>query len=266
MLLEKEHRLEDILAQYKRVALAFSGGADSSLLLHKALQALGPENVLVLTARSCLLTASEVEKAVSWPHRHGYEDGQIQHHVIELDPLAWDEFVQNPQDRCYLCKSKVYTAFRDICLEHGIEHLIDGTNFDDLHSDRPGLRALKELSIDTPLANAELTKKEVRILSRELALDTWDHPSASCLATRIPTGLSITVERMGRIEKMEAGLTSLGFNGCRVRLDSLNDQKVYIQVQRQDVAGAAREMNRDSISNLFNDFGVKKIFLDLDGR
>jgi len=165
-----------------------------------------------------------------------------------------------------LCKTKVYLRFKDLSVSAGFAHLIDGTNYDDQHSDRPGLRALQELAIGTPLAEAEFTKGEVRVLSRDLGLDTWDHPSASCLATRIPTGLAITEERMERIDKMETCLESLGFSGCRVRLDPAGAEKVFIQVMEKDIEALTAGEIRDRLAYLLNDFGVKKIFLDLAGR
>lgn len=265
LLQEKEHRLESLLASYDRVAIAFSGGADSSLLLHKALEVLGKENVLVLTAQSCLLKEFERQKAATWLSRHGYGDS-VRQIFVELQPLSWDEFVQNPSDRCYLCKTKVYTLFLEHCVQDGIEHLIDGTNYDDLHGDRPGLRALQELHIGIPLADAELRKDEVRLLSRDLELDTWDQPSASCLATRIPAGLVITEKRMARIERMESCLESLGFSGCRVRLDLAHEDKVFVQVLEKDIAALATRENRSTLAHLLNDFGVKKMYLDLVGR
>lgn len=265
LLQEKEHRLESILAKYGKVAIAFSGGADSSLLLSKALEVLGTDNVLVLTARSCLLKPSETEKASTWLSRHGF-DNQVHHEFVELQPLSWGEFTRNPVDRCYLCKSRVYNLFFDVCSQHKINKLIDGTNYDDLHSDRPGLRALKELDIGTPLADAEITKKEVRNLSREIGLDTWDHPSASCLATRLPNGLEVTQSRIDLVDKLESHLESLGFYGCRVRLDRNSSQKIFIQVQERDVERLVSVSIRNAVNLFFNDSGVKKIFLDLNGR
>jgi len=265
LLREKEQKLEQILGQYGRVALAFSGGADSSLLLHKALAVLGAENVLVLTARSCLLKQSEVDHASTWFSRHGHKE-QVRHEFIELQPLSWEEFVRNPADRCYVCKLRVYRLFLEAGAKLGITALIDGTNYDDLHSSRPGLRALRELGIGTPLAAAGLTKDEVRSLSRDIGLDTWDYPSASCLATRIPEGLAITAERIFLIEKLESYLESLGFFGCRVRLDRGYCEKIFIQVQEKDIGEFASPAVRSSLLDFFNDSGVKKIYLDLDGR
>ena len=265
LLQEKEHKLECLLARYKRVAVAFSGGADSSLLAKKALEVLGIENVLLLTAKSSLLKQSEIDSASSWLFRHGYEE-QVGHEFIDLQPLSWDEFVRNPSDRCYLCKLRVYKLFAKVSDLHGIAQLIDGTNDDDMHSTRPGLRALRELSIGTPLADAGLTKDEVRRLSRELQLDTWNRPSASCLATRVPDGLEITEERVALIEKLELYLESMGFKGCRVRLDPHKSDTVYIFVLEKDIAGLAMVASRRDLIHFFNDSGVKWILMDLTGR
>lgn len=265
LLHEKEHRLEQILAQYGRVAIAFSGGADSSLLAKKAIEVLGTENVLLLTAGSCLLKQREIDHAAGWLSRHGYGE-QVRHRFVELQPLFWDEFVRNPPDRCYLCKLRVYRCFVEFSTQEGITALVDGTNDDDKHTARPGLRALLELGIGTPLAEAELSKEEVRSLSRDIGLDTWDRPSASCLATRVPDGLQITPERIALIDKLELQLESMGFQGCRIRLDRQSSDKIYIQVREKDVVAVASAANRSALVHFFNDSGVKKIFVDLHGR
>ena len=185
---------------------------------------------------------------------------------MDVQPLFWEEFVRNPLDRCYLCKLRVYQSFARVSTQHGITTLVDGTNDDDLHSTRPGLRALRELGIGMPLGDAGLTKEEVRSLSRQIDLDTWDRPSASCLATRIPDGLQITRERIALIEKLELYLESVGFKGCRVQLDLLHSDKVSIQVRDNDVATLASAASRSELVHFFNDSGAKKIFMDLNGR
>jgi uncharacterized protein len=261
----KGQEVRRILAKYGRVAVAFSGGVDSSLLLWLALDTLGPANVLALTARSRLLPPRDLERAAGWPARHGLADTII-HVFVDIRPLSWDEFTSNPADRCYLCKSRVYRIFLEHAKRQGVTMLLDGTNADDLHSERPGLRALHELAIVTPLAAAGLHKLEVRALSRELGLDTWDAPSASCLATRIPEGLVITAERLARIDILEAHLERHGYAGCRVRLDLRHKDTVYVQVQEKDLPRLAAEQERTALFDFFNDSGVKKVFLDLRGR
>lgn len=265
LLHEKKETVRGILAQYERFAIAFSGGADSSLLLRLALDTVGPENLLVLTARSSLLKPAELEGAATWFERHAIQD-PADHAFVEVEPLAWDEFVRNPSDRCYLCKSKVYGIFLDICRRRGFVRLVDGTNADDMNSSRPGLRALRELGIGTPLAAGGMSKEEVRSLSREMNLDTWDHPSASCLATRIPVGLEVTAERLDLIAALEAYLENQGFSGCRVRLDRTDGTTVYIQVRHKDLSAITATSQYMYLSEYFSDFGIEQIYLDLKGR
>lgn len=261
----KEQAVGRILAQFGSAAIAFSGGADSSLLLALALDTLGADKVLVLTARSCLLPARDLERAAGWPGRHGRAAG-VSHVFIDIQPLAWGEFTRNPADRCYLCKSRVYRLFLDYARRQGVTVLLDGTNADDLHSERPGLKALHELGIVTPLAAAGLSKQEVRALSRELGLDTWDAPSASCLATRIPEGLAITPERLARIDHLEAYLAEIGCAGSRVRLDRRREDIAYVQVQEKDLPRLMAGGTRKVLLDFFNDSGMKNVFLDLRGR
>lgn len=262
---EKEQAVRRILVQAGRVAIAFSGGADSSLLLWLALDTLGPANVLVLTARSSLLPPRHLEWATSWPARQGLA-GRVSHLLVDIQPLAWTEFASNPADRCYLCKSRVYRLFLDHARRQGMAELLDGTNADDLQSERPGLKALQELGIVTPLAAAGLSKAEVRALSRQIGLDTWDVPSASCLATRIPEGLAITPARLARIDILETYLEGIGCEGCRVRLDRRDEDTVYVQVQEKDLPRLVAGWERGDLLDFFNDFGTKKVFLDLRGR
>jgi uncharacterized protein len=260
----KEQSVRQALARSGPVAIAFSGGADSSLLLWLALDTLGPDQVLVLTARSCLLPPRDLERAAGWPARHGLAG--VRYVFVDIEPLAWDEFTRNPADRCYLCKTRVYRLFLEQARRQGVTLLIDGTNGDDLRSDRPGLRAIGELGIGTPLAAAGLSKPEIRALSRELGLDTWDAPSASCLATRIPEGLAITPERLARIDILESHLQRIGFAGCRVRLDRWYEDRVYVQVQEKNLPRLAGGQERTALLDFFNDSGITKVFLDLQGR
>lgn len=262
---EKEQRLEHILRQYGKVAIAFSGGADSSLLAAKAMNVLGAENVLLLTATSCLLKQADLANAADWLDRQGYgEKGQ--HQFIELHPLSWPEFVRNPPDRCYVCKLRVYRAFLEHMAITNFGQLIDGTNLDDMHSDRPGLRALRELQIGSPLAEAGLHKEEVRSLSKTIGIDTWDRLSASCLATRIPAGLPVAEESLVLIEQIEAFLESSGFTGCRARLDPAGKKKISLQVRECDLARITEPPIRSAFLEFLSDFGIKEVVLDLHGR
>lgn len=202
---------------------------------------------------------------MTWFIRHD-RVGSVVHEFVDLDPLAWSDFVNNPADRCYLCKVEVYKCFLAVAAEKGVHALADGTNCDDMNSARPGLRAIRELGVITPLAAAGMTKEEVRLLSRKMGLDTWDQPSASCLATRIPTGLPVTRERMSLIARLEAGLVDRGFVGCRVRLDKNDPAMVTIQVRRKDLTRITAGDEPEELLVFFSENGMKKVFIDLQGR
>ncbi|MDU9048196.1 MAG: ATP-dependent sacrificial sulfur transferase LarE [Candidatus Electrothrix sp. Rat3] len=271
----KAKQLRHLLSGFDRVGIAFSGGVDSSFLLRSALDVLGPDRVLVLHARSCLQKKQERERVDTWAERHGYPAATIQQRIIEINPLAWHNFVANPENRCYLCKKHLYSLFLahlDHLHQEGIPSittLLDGTNADDLRqgeAGRPGLRALAELGICTPLAACDLSKKEIRILSRNLGLDTADHPSSSCLATRIPHGVLITSECLHKIAGLEQVLEENGFTGCRVRLDTNAEQTVFVQLQKRHLEQLCSGSTRKHIVNQLKKKGVHKIFLDVEGR
>lgn len=261
----KEEAVRRILAQFGRVAVAFSGGADSSLLLRLAADVVGPGRVLALTARSCLLPDRDLDNAATWAARHGLAE-TISHQFVDIQPLVWQEFAANPPDRCYRCKSRVYSVLREEARRQGIAILLDGTNADDLVSDRPGLRALREMGIVSPLAAAGLCKDEVRRLGRELGLDNWDMLSASCLATRIPTGLVVTAARLALVGLLEDFLLQHGVAGCRVRLDRWREDTVAVEVRGEDLARIVAGELRGELLNFFRHSGKINVFLDLRGR
>lgn len=208
------HKYRDLCAllrRHRRVAVAFSGGVDSSLLLAAALNVHGGE-VLVLHARTPLQAAGEYERAMQVAA--GLD---CRPQVVPFDPYAWPEFVTNPADRCYHCKKRLYSHFKNLAADRGGAVLLDGTNADDRNSDRPGLRALVELEVQAPLAESGLDKAEIRHLAREMELPNWNKPAASCLATRIMAGQPITGERIGLVAAGEQYLAELGFGGCRFR-------------------------------------------------
>ncbi len=266
MLLEdKVRRLQEILLDCSRVAVAFSGGVDSSLLLKTALDTLGAGNVLPLFADSLLVTPADRDRALSWPGRHGYSKGVVVQSV-ELYPLTWKEFVRNPPERCYLCKFRIYSQFIDIMEKRGIKVLVDGTNTDDLKDRRPGLRAIHELGVRTPLVEAGLGKDEIRARSRELGLDTWQQPSSSCLATRLPHGMAVTEELLQRVARREQGLARLGFSGCRLRLDRDDQGMVYLQVRQEDLDRLLDQGMRMAVVRFLQKDGADKVYLDLEGR
>ena len=261
----KAERLKSLLRSCGRVALAFSGGVDSSLLLKCALETLGIGNVLVLFAQSELLTQEDIGLAANWLVENGYPQG-VEIEFVQLYPLDWKEFVKNGEDRCYLCKHRIYSTFRQRMETRGFSRLIDGTNTDDLKGHRPGLRAIRELGVTMPLVEAGFDKIDVRSLSRHLGLTTWDRPSASCLATRIPVGMEITSQRLRRIEIFEKGLGRLGLAGCRVRLSSSHQDVVCLEISTKNFELIPDSDIRSEIQRFLYDHGVKKVLLNLEAR
>lgn len=262
--LENEKRLCQVLELYDKAAVAFSGGADSSLLLWYAVKVLGSDNVVAFTSRSCLLKKHELDKISNWFIEHDLQN--VSHHFVDIAPLSWKEFTSNPSDRCYRCKSRVYQLFLAKSTKLGFPGLVDGTNSDDMQSDRPGLRALKELHVGSPLADAGLTKENVRSLSKKVGLKTWNRPSSSCLATRVPTGMEINQDLIDLIESAESVLECIGFEGCRVRLDPHDPSKAHIQVLEKDVESVLAGRNRLYVLEKMSFLGFDQVVLNLRGR
>lgn len=262
---DKAQRLRAILRGYCRVAIAFSGGIDSSVLVKCALDTLGAGNVLLLFGRSLLLKSKEIERAENWPLNNGYPRG-VEVEVLDLQPLAWKEFVNNSEDRCYLCKLRIYTLFRQRMEQVGFSLLLDGTNTDDLKGKRAGLRAIHELGVKMPLVEAGFSKADTREYGRRLGLNNWEHPSSSCLATRVPAGMMITSQRLRRIEDWENGLEKFGLKGCRVRLAKDGDDVVHVEIDRSDFEFLLSSGIRLSILRFLQNSGVNKVLLDLEGR
>ncbi len=254
-----------ILSGYERVGVAFSGGVDSSFLLKSALDVIGANRVVVVHGRSCLQTPEEQQRAATWLSRHGYCPS-IEQLFIDLQPLSWPGFAENKHDRCYLCKRRMYTIFLQRLAGKGVFVLLDGTNADDLKQDRPGLQAIRELGVQTPLAAAGLCKAQIRRMSKNLNIDTSDQPSSSCLATRLPYGLIITGEHLAKIAFWEAGLARFGFLGCRVRMDLKCDKDVYLEVLREDVDRLATGVVQVQVRRFFQSCGIEHVHISSRGR
>jgi len=200
------------LKTYDRVAIAFSGGVDSSFLLKAASFALGKENVIAITADSAFVPSKELEEAKAIT-----KDLEIEHIILAMDVLSVEAIKKNPRDRCYICKKNVFTDIIHTANNVGITVIWDGSNIDDEGDYRPGKKALQEMHVQSPLKECGLTKKDIRELSRELGLPTWEKPSMACLASRIPYGDTITKEKLAMIEKAENYISDLGFTQFRVR-------------------------------------------------
>jgi uncharacterized protein len=239
--------------------VAFSGGADSSLLL-KAVTDVYGGRALAFFADSVLQTEADRANAVRTAGRIG-----ATLRVIEIAPLRWPEFAANPDDRCYHCKKNIYLLFQKLLPGKDMA-LFDGSNLDDLRKDRPGRRAIVELGVVTPLIEAGLGKADIRGLGKYLDLPTWDRESASCLATRIPTAMEITENSLRLVAGYEKILLASGFAGCRARLCAADGQAVNIEVKENDLPLLCQPETRRKLNSEFKKLGVDRLFLSLTGR
>lgn len=203
--------LQQSLKKLGSVAIAYSGGVDSTFLLMTAYQ-MFPNQTLAITALSGLFPAREMNES----HKFADDNG-IRHIECEMDEFAIEGFAENSENRCYLCKKSMFTCFMKIAAEYGIKYLAEGSNIDDDGDFRPGTKAIRELGVLSPLREAGFTKSEIRQLSREMGLPTWNKPSFACLASRLPYGEHITREKLKTIETSEQLLFDLGFKQVRVR-------------------------------------------------
>ncbi len=211
--LAKEQYLAAWLRQRRRVAIGYSGGVDSAYLAAVAIQSLGHENVLAVTGRSASYPESQWTAARDLAARIGLAVLEI-----DTDELNDPRYAANPSNRCYFCKTELWSHVVPVARARAFTTVVDGTNADDLHDHRPGARAAREHGVLSPLAEVGLGKAEIRARSRALGLPSWDQPSSPCLSSRIPYGTSVTVERLRSVERAEAALRALGIDGdMRVR-------------------------------------------------
>ena len=213
--------LSDFFKQHKKIALAFSGGVDSAYLLYAAIQA--GCDVHAYYVKSAFQPQFELEDAKKLAD---LLNANLT--ILELDVLEDSVITENPSNRCYYCKKKIFTAIKEATAQDGYEILMDGNNASDDAGDRPGMKAVAELQVFSPLRMCGITKSEVRMLSKEAGLFTWDKPAYACLATRIPAGAPITSEKLVATETSEAILSNLGFTDFRIRLSG-NDAKIQVK-------------------------------------
>ena len=254
----KYRQLQKIFLQHQKVAIAFSGGVDSSFLLHTACVTLGRSAVHAFHAKSELQSSIETPRV-----DRGIQECGCFFHSIEIKPFSWPEFVANDSDRCYHCKKKIYQTFLVDPSFPLDAVLFDGTNYDDLGQDRPGLLAVAELKVQTPLAEVGFTKKEIRRLSKEFSLSSWNAYSSSCLATRIAQGEPLAREKILLVSRCEALLQKSGFMGVRVRLSK---ETATIAVLQKDLSELQKKRVFSAIKNEFMSFGLRGVVIDPQGR
>ena len=253
--MDKLNKLKGILRSYGRVAVAYSGGVDSTFLLKVAHDELGA-NAIAITSRSLLNLESDFLASEEWAKLEG-----ITQLVVRANELEFPGFAQNPPDRCYICKKALFAEVKQVAagaLPGSV--VVDGSNVDDLGDYRPGTKALKELEVKSPLLEAGLTKEEIRDYSHELGLPTWNKPSAACLASRFPYGDTITTEGLQRVARAEEVLHQAGFGYVRVRV---HGDVARVEVPPAQIIEFAER--RDAVVPVLRDLGFKYVALDLQG-
>jgi uncharacterized protein len=253
---EKLLRLRQYLKSTDGIAVAFSGGVDSSFLVAVAAGELG-DKAIAITAKSAAFPVREYELAKGLAAQYG-----IRHITVEFDELSVEGFRKNPKDRCYHCKRAIFSKIKEEAHNNGIEIVCDGSNVDDLSDYRPGMKALTELGIVSPLKEAGLTKQEIRLLSKEMGIKIWDMPAYACLASRIPYNEEITREKLKMVELAEQYLMDLGFKQVRVRC---HDSLARIEVLPEDRHRFFNTDFMDNVARNVRSFGFNYVTLDLNG-
>ncbi len=255
MIQKKFEALIALLKEMESAVLAFSGGVDSTLLL-KALKISGIRT-LAVTGVSETMPGRDLERALSFVRAEG-----VAHSEIKTDELLIEEFVSNPPDRCFFCKDELFKKLKDIAGTGGYAFVLDGTNADDLLDYRPGRRAVALHGVRSPLAETGFTKNEIREISKELGLATWDDPSSPCLSSRFPYGQRITIESLSRVEKAEELIRLFGIEEVRVRD---HGDIARIEVREKDMDRLMHPENRKLIAERLKELGYLFVSLDLEG-
>jgi pyridinium-3,5-biscarboxylic acid mononucleotide sulfurtransferase len=252
----KLQRLRESFRAMRSLMVAFSGGVDSSFVLRVAHDTIG-ERVLALTTTSPTMPDDDRLNAIAIAQALG-----VRHLMVESNELEIAGYARNPVNRCYLCKHNLFTVCEEKARELGIETMVDGLNLDDLHDYRPGIRAAAEMHVRHPLVEAELTKAEIRELSRSLGLPTWDRPASPCLSSRFPYGTQITLEGLRQVECGEQVLRSFGFRVARVRY---HGEVARIEVEAGEISRMLDATIREAVDREFKKIGFRFVALDLRG-
>ncbi len=249
--------MQAFLRSLGRVAVAYSGGVDSVFVLRVAVDTLGPDNVLAITADNSSLPRRELQLAVELA-----ESMKVRHLLV--DPLEFEnpDYLSNPTDRCYFCKSALYDRMAEVIGDYDITAIVNGSNADDLGDYRPGHAAATERTIHSPCIEAGMTKADIRVLSAEMGLPTAEKPAAPCLASRVPYGESITPEKLRMVEQGENFLHDLGIPECRVRH---HGTLARIEVPSDEIAMLTTPEMRAQLDAAFREFGYQYVTIDLHG-